>query len=227
MKEKKNLWSRSIFWGLVLVAAAVVLILNGAGVNLGTDISWWRILFGVVFAAILVERLIKCKFSQIFFPLAFIYILFEPPLAKAVTGGEKESLISNWIVLLAALLLTIGMGLLLPKRDEESGAVVKGHVGNSTLYFDGANLGECWIKNKVGRTVVYFTNKEAYAGNGVINVTENVGQITLYIPGEWNVVTTGSDNLGKINIPVNEKAGEKSITLSVSENLGVIDVTYC
>ena len=220
MKKGKAIWTRSIFWGLVLVFAAVVLILDGMGVTFGAGIGLWHVLAGGILVALIIERLIRLKIAYIFFPLAFLFLLFEAPLAQAL--GKGDDLISNWTVLLAALLLTVGAAILAPRRDK-SGAVVQGHLGNVTLYFDAADLHDCRIDGKVGRTLVYFTNKAAYDGLGVVTITENVGQITLYVPSEWGVVTTGGDNLGRIHVPPQTVAGDKPLTLSVSDNLGVVD----
>lgn len=225
MKNSKAIWTRSIFWGLVLVGVAVVLIMDGVGFTLGAGIGLWHILGGIILVSLIIERLVKGKLAYIFFPLAFLFILFEAPLANAL--GRGEDLISNWTVLLAAALLTGGMAILIPRRDKESGAVTRGHMGNTTLYFDAADLSDCRITGKLGRTLVYFTNKEAYNGDGVISVSDNVGQITLYIPDEWNVVTTGGDNLGRIHVPPQTGSSGKTITLSVSDNLGVVDVLFC
>ena len=225
MKNSKAIWTRSIFWGLVLVGVAVVLIMDGLGYTLGAGIGLWQVLGGIILVSLIIERLVKGKVAYIFFPLAFLFILFEAPLANAL--GKGSDLISNWTVLLAAALLTGGVAILIPHRDKETGAVTQGHVGNATLYFDAADLSNCRINGKLGRTLVYFTNKEAYDGNGVISVSDNLGQVTLYIPGEWNVVTTGGDNLGRVHVPPQTASGDKTITLSVSDNLGVVDVLFC
>lgn len=225
MKNGKDIWTRSIFWGLMLVGVAVVLILDGVGFTLGAGIGLWHVLGGIILLSLIIERLIKGKIAYVFFPLAFLFLLFEAPLARAL--GKGEDLISNWTVLLAAALLTGGVAILLPRRDKETGAVTQGHLGNVTLYFDAADLSDCRISGKVGRTLVYFSNKEAYDGNGVISISDNVGQITLYIPQEWSVVTTGGDNLGRLHVPPQTAAGDKTVTLSVSDNLGVVDVIFC
>ena len=217
---KNAIWKKSLFWGLVLILAAVVLILEGSGIVLPGGINLWRILGGVILVAIIIERLIRVRIADVIFPLAFLLLLFEAPLAQAL--GKGDDLISNWTVLLAALLLTIGANILVSR----SGGKVQGHLGNATLYFDAADLKDRQIRDQLGRTLVYFTNKEAYDDCGVISISNNVGQIVLYVPREWNVVTTGGENLGRVNIPPQTGTGDKSITLSISDNLGVVDVIF-
>ena len=153
----------------------------------------------------------------------FLFLIFEGPLGAAL--GKGPDLISNWTVLLAAALLTAGTAILLPRR--EGGGTVQGSVGAATVYFDAAELHNGLITGKMGRTQVYITNRQAYDGNGVITITDNVGQILLYVPKEWNVVTTGGDNLGRVHVPAHNAPGPLSVTLSVSDNLGVVDVIFC
>lgn len=220
--KNRSLWASSLFWGLVLVLTAVVLILDGLGVTLGAGIGLWQVAVGLILVALIVERLIRRKISQIFFPLAFLFLLFEGPLAAAL--GKGKDLISNWTVLLAALLLTIGCEIILPRWKGQ--AMLQGTPGNSSLYFDAANLGNARVFNKLGKTNVYFTNPEAYAGDGVVLVEENLGQVIIHLPRQWNVVTTGGENLGRVHIPPQTQLGEKSITLSISRNLGNIEVLF-
>ena len=108
MKKSRN----GLFFGIILVCAAVALILDGLGISIsGAQISAWSIVGGVLCLAWLVVEIVELKFSHIFFPLAFIFLLFEGQIATWL-GHDDPNLISNWLVLLAALLLTIGVGVL-------------------------------------------------------------------------------------------------------------------
>ncbi len=108
LKNMKN--KNGLFFGLILVCAAVILVLDGLGYPIGgADLSAWRIIGGVVCLCWLVTEIVKLNFARIFFPLAVIFLLFEGYIAKLL-GMEDTDIISNWIVLLAALLLTVGVG---------------------------------------------------------------------------------------------------------------------
>ena len=230
-KRKPSKSYSALVWGFVLVLAAVVLILDDAGVPIGFGISPWRIILGVLLFAWLVYEIVRLRFTEIFFPIAFLFILFQKPLVKEL-GYGKERILSPWIVLLAALLLTIGFKILFRPRSE---VIINGHtvtgkggdrIGNQTIYFDATDLGDVQIKEHVGTVDVYISNKESYPGDGKITVTENLGMVKLHLPNEWNVVTYTKENLGKISIPDHEGTGDKSITVVVTENLGEVSVLF-
>ena len=109
--EIQRRW-RPIFWGLVLVLAAAILILDGAGVRFGYGINAWRIIFGVLLLAWLVSAVIRRQFADLFIPLGILFLVFEAPIAKAV-GRESGKLLPTWTVIVAMILITIGMNMIL------------------------------------------------------------------------------------------------------------------
>lgn len=222
MSVKKKTFSKNkIFWGLVLIGAAVFLILGGLGVDLGFGISWWRIVLGVLCLAWLIDRLVEQRFAQIVFPLAFIFLIFEPTIAHAA-GREDCDLISNWIVLLAALLLTVGLSVVLPKKYGSTKLV---EIGSKTVMLDGGDLSDASICDNVGRTDVYITDPDAYDGRGVIRILDNVGRIRLFLPKSWNVVLSVKDNIGSVDVPdQTDGVFDKSITVEVTDNVGAVKI---
>ena len=223
-----------IFWGVVLVLTAVVMILDGIGLGFGYGITPWRILIGVLLGTWLLYEMIRLKFTNIFFPLAFLFITFKGPLAIAL-GREGENIISNWVVLLAALLLTIGFKVIFRRKrvvtvNGKEYTIPSnqrfGKIGHQTLYFDATDLSNAVVTENLGYVEVFINNRDAYPGDGMIRVAENLGKISLHIPGDWNVVTQSSENLGFVNIPNREFVGDKTLTLMIMENLGHIDVIF-
>ncbi len=93
-----------IFIGIVLIFSAVMIILGQFGANLYYGITWWRVLLGALLIAWLVDSIVEKQFIETVFPLAFLFMVFEPTIAHAL-GKEDLNLISNWIVFLAAVLL--------------------------------------------------------------------------------------------------------------------------
>ena len=227
--------SRSVFWGAVLILAAVVLIMNGVGIEFGYGITPWRIIAGVLLAAWLIYEIVRLKFTDLFFPLAFLFIVFQSPLANAL-NMESDTIVSPWIILLAALLLTVGFKMIFkPKHiiningkdiPFENAKDLGGKVGSETLYLDASDLSNVVIRDHIGTSQIYISNRESYDGNGKITVCDNLGLVVLHIPNEWNVVTHSSDNLGKITIPPHESENAKSILLVVTDNLGKVEVVF-
>ncbi|MBP5618140.1 MAG: hypothetical protein J6X61_03210, partial [Clostridia bacterium] len=144
MKEssKFRTFFRPAFWGIVLILAAVVLVLDGVGVSLGAGMTPWRIVGAVFLAGWLICEIVRLKFTNIFFPAAFLFLVLEEPIAIWMGRGEDATdLIANWVVLVAALLLTIGTKAIFhPKHDEDGYKVAGGRIGSQTYYFDATDL---------------------------------------------------------------------------------------
>lgn len=103
---KKKYHFSKWFWGLLLILMAVFLILSKMGMIKG--ISVWSVFFTVVFGTLLLHGLIRRSFPTIFFSIAFLCIIYDDQLG--ITA------LTPWTVLLAALLLSIGMGILFHKK---------------------------------------------------------------------------------------------------------------
>lgn len=222
MKNKNNFTvSRSVFWGMVLILAAAAIILDGVGFSFGSGITLWHIVGGVLLLSWIVSECVKLRFHAIFFPLAFLFMIFEGVIAGWL-GREDPNIISNWALLLAALLLTVGVGAV----TKRSGGRGNARLGSSTLYFDANDPASCVVEDTVGNTHVYFVNKENYKGLGVVSVHNNVGRVTLHVPSEWNVVTECRDTLGNVSVPEREQIAGKSITVSVRDSVGSVNVEF-
>ena len=228
MKKSRN----GLFFGIILVCAAVALILDGLGISIsGAQISAWSIVGGVLCLAWLVIEIVELKFSHIFFPLAFIFLLFEGQIA-AWLGHSDPNLISNWIVLLAALLLTIGVGALggnFKKRKKiksgENGNVVvintnekKNFSQASVIYVDAADLGKYEVENNCGSIHVYIENADRY---------NNCGSMVVHVPKAWRVVSSVDNSLGSVKIPSHETAeGAPVLKITGENNLGSLAIIF-
>ena len=225
MKEKKSLYTRPIFWGIVLILAAVVLVLDGIGVSFGLGLTPWRIVGAVFLLAWLICEIVRLRFTNVFFPLAFLFLVMEQPLASFL--GRGNDLISNWIVLVAALMLTIGTKAVFRPKHVVNGEVVRGsRIGSQTLYFDAAALSGAVVANHVGPTEVYLTNCAAYPGEGTLAVKDNVGPVNFHLPADWHVVTDAADNIGSITIPQQDGVASHTVTLKVRDNVGSVTVVF-
>ena len=98
----------SIFWGLMLIAVACYLILCQLHiVTLAVSIT--KLILGVIFVGTAINSIIERSFAGFFFSLAFLWIIFDNIL------GLPH--ISTKIVIIVALLLTIGFSMLFPKKN--------------------------------------------------------------------------------------------------------------
>lgn len=103
MNRNKN----SIFWGLMLIAIACYLILSQLHiVPLVMSVS--KIVLGAFFFGTLINSISSRSFGGFFFSLAFLWIIFDSLF--------KFPIISTKIILIIALLLTIGFSIIFPKN---------------------------------------------------------------------------------------------------------------
>ena len=235
---------KNILWGLFLILAAILLILNTFNVNLGIpdNLPVWKILLAVALLFVVISEAIKKNFEAVFFPIVFIIMLFEGEIATLlnVEGGD---LTSAWTFLLIAFLLTVGTSLLLKhgkftftvKNNDGEEVVFTGEeakekfreMKNSTsvYYVDCSEPINKDIEINMGSAEVFFTNAELYDGNGEISVDCNMAKVVFHIPADWIVDCDIDNNLGslKMNKPSAFAEISKRIKITGENNLGKIE----
>ena len=194
--KKTQTWER-VFWGIVFLAAAVLIILYATGVNLGVvaEIPVIDLILGVILVAWIIARLVKVDIPGIFLPLGLLFCIFEDEIAvwtgKIALADKANfvhgSILNHWIVLLIIALLTAGTALLLrPLRQKRKAAegIKSNHGSSSTVYIDCQDFTNQTVKNEMGSTNIWFSNKENYAGGGVLVVQNELGAIIVHVPKE-------------------------------------------
>ncbi len=219
---------KSIFWGIVIVIGAILLLIDGLKLfSFGSyGLTPFKLFAALITLSWFLYELFRFKITRIFIPLALFFFSIESTLAYFL-GIEGGNIISNWKVIVVAILLSIGLKLLLPR---EGGIFWDGHsnkLGTSTIYFDAADLSDANMRDIVGDVSVYFVNKEAYSGDGEIEIRDVLGKVTVHVPKEWLIKTDVRDKVGRIRIP-RQKDGvyEKKLTLNVRDVVGDIKVVF-
>jgi len=229
------------FWGIGFIVAAVLILLDGTGLLLPLShslggVSILSVFLGLLLVAFIITRLIKGRVASIFFPLAFLFLLFEKNLAFVCRW--PTNLINNWLVLLIALLLTIGVAILFPRggrrriayrtvsRFETYGNQAECSLGASTVYVDCATMSPCNIENSLGSCRVHFENPNMYAGSGVLYVENNLGSMVIYVPSSWEVKASVENNLGSVSIPPSPVTGGPELSIRGENNLGSLTIKY-
>ncbi len=238
-----------IFWGVILIVGAALLILEGYGIFDGSGIGIVNILFGVVLFGIFVNGIIDRSFGGMLFSLAFLCIVFSDAL--------KLGRITPWPVLLAALLGTIGLNLIFPKRklrihkdsdviyssdrhrgtgtakvDNVDGEIINFHssLGACVKYINSDNLREVNADCRFGAMEIYFDNAIIQGGTAVLNINASFSGVELHIPKEWNVINNLKTSCGAVNGDVRntEKESLGSSTLIINGNVafGAVDIEF-
>ena len=245
----------NIFWGILAILVAILLILNETGVispliSAVGEVSVFAIILGIALLSYAISRLVKGKISEIFLPLAFIFMLFEKNLS-VIIGKNGEDIISNWLVILIALLLHIGFSILFKKEgiihvsyttkhdndddddddDDDNDDVKHVHAGgslsSSNVYIDCSTMTPNHIENNLGACNVYFENSERYNGGATIYVENNLGAMNINVPAAWKINASIENNLGSINIPENDDTDDRPVLFIKGENsLGSLNIKY-
>ena len=195
-----------LFWGFGLILAGVLILLDALGVlsplfGIVGRISILALIAGVLLICVIIKELTQGKIASIFIPLALLFMLFEKNVARLFDLPDTN-IVSNWLLLLIALLFTIGVSLLLPRNkrsftftfhmndkdgedEEDDDHPGSGHnsasssISASTVYVDCRSFSPSIIENNLGSCTVHFKNPDAYLGNGVLRVDNNLGAMQI------------------------------------------------
>ena len=102
-----------ILWAVSLILLAVIIVLNTVGINFGLNIALWKIALAFLVLVFIVERCIEGAFGYLFIPLVIIFLVLEKDIALAC-GIESGDIGPNWLFIVSAVLITIGIEMLLP-----------------------------------------------------------------------------------------------------------------
>ena len=225
MKKNKT------FWGLALIAIAVLALLDNFGViapltEAVGEISIFSAIIGILFFMLAVSRLLHGKYHEIFIPLAVTFAMFEKNIAFLL-GKEDPNLIRNGVLYLIALLLSVGVALLTGGRTKPF--TFRFHdkkIGRSTVYVDCTNFVSEEIENNMGSCIVHFTGTESYTGGGVLNIENNMGSVIVRVPSSWKIRANMENNMGSVSIPETDVQNGPSLTLTGENNMGSLRVEY-
>ncbi len=226
-----KLSANRVVFGLLFIACAVLIILDAVGVSLGflSGIPAWVMILTVINLIWLIDEIIKLKLSEIFFPIAFIFMLLEKYIA-GWCGIEKNNIINNWLVFLCALLFCIGAKLIAPKRRitkkfTKSASHKTSRGTASTIYVDcSAEEDTVTVRNELGACNVYFSNVESYKGGMTLLVHNELGAMNINVPSEWNIVTNIKNELGALTNPEGNESTGKTIFIEGHNELGAVNI---
>lgn len=220
-----------LFWGIILILAAVLLVLDSVGTEMGflSGLPIFRTIAVILLLAGAFEELSKRDFGGFFFSVAIAFMIYEKQIAVWLSL-EDTNIISNWTVLLVALLLTVGFSLLFGKRTftfTYNGGKEKHKVaGSYVTNIDCSAFDQMNVNNELGSCEVHFSNVESYTGNGVLTVNNELGSMKIYVPAEWTVTNRITNELGSVQIKGESISGGKSLIINGTNELGSLQIIY-
>lgn len=202
----KKINGKDIFWGLLLILAAVLIIVNRLGFF--PVVGMFEIVVTLILVGIIIKSVIYVSFPGILFPIAFLCIIY------AEQWHIKD--LTPWPVLLTALLGSIGLSMIFRKKKcfsykcnehEENFSEVINHpdesvvncsvsFGSSMKYINSDKFERANIKCNFGAMKVYFDNAIISSGSADIYLDVSFGGVELYIPRTWKVINDVNVSLG-------------------------------
>ena len=188
---------KKIIYGVLLIAAAVLIILASLDMPLGfigtvpvIDIALSALL--VIFC---IRAVTLRKYWRIPFYPAIIFMLLEEEIAGYL-GRDDGNIISNWTVLLCAVLLAAGIGFI-TSHIHDSFSV---KLSAQTRYIDGGTFTKEHIKVSLGSAEVHFENAESYKGDGVLDIDCSLGNLEIFVPSSWRLETDIKVDMGNVDV---------------------------
>lgn len=224
--------------GVLLIVGTLIMIANEFFGSPIEGLQSWRIMVGVVLLCVVVKLFMCLKITWIYFPLMFIYLVFEKAISFKV-GREGENLINHWILLLAALMLTLGTGLLFSlrqkngfaqlvyrkkkkKKKEKESAL---EFSSTSMFIDATEFKREKVENASGTVSVFFTKPDEYRGGGELEIDSGFGTVSIHVPFDWKVINNCEGDVDGLDELVGNP--EKAITICGSCALGTVEIIRC
>ena len=237
---KKN----NITLGLVLIAAAVIMMGNSMG--LIPDIPWIRILCSVLLAGWGIKALMERDFFGMFMSVSIIAWLFDNEL-----GIDN---LAPFPLLIAAACLGIGLNMIFGKKTREVNIEYSESAGNTTTFTDGINgnwtdgrhvtlennfnstskyvnaaaFSSAKLENNFGSANVYFNNANVYNNEATIELGNNFGKMNIYLPSKWRASISQESTFGHVSIhgEPNRDMDAPYVIIKAESNFGELNIFF-
>lgn len=229
----------NVFWGLFFVLGAVFILLSKIGYF--ADVNVFSLILTVILAGLIVKSVVDMEFGGIFFSAAFIAIIYSE------AWGIED--LTPWPVLGAALLATIGCGMIFGNRyrwqkkyrvhegnfaeeviDHPDGEKItfETHFGGSIKYVNTDDFKQADLRCSFGSMKVYFDNAIIQGDNAYINLDCSFAGVELFIPRTWQMINKSNFTFGDVaeKNRTNRNETTKTITLVGNANFCGVDIIY-
>lgn len=229
-----------IVFGLVLIAIAMLLMLEAVGIidpvtSIIGEITFWQAVGGIGLISGIVMLLSAGQLWLIFVPLGFLFMIFEKNIAY-ICGIEGGDVMHNGLVFGCSILLTTGFMFLVPikkKKKKDKNVFVNinsNEMGSSVVYINCEEFGnsdmERSVKNRLGALEVHFENAASYKGGATLYIENELGAIYIYIPKNWRVNCDNVNvSLGTLEVEDEDESDETPILILEGKvSLGAVEV---
>lgn len=231
----------NVFWGLLLVLACVLIVVNQLGLFIGIGI--FEIVATIILIGMIVKSVVRISFPGILFPAALLCIIYADEL--------NITELTPWPVLLVAILGSVGLNMIFKNgtcgpwvhgphgvhHKEQFSEVINqpdGNVVNCTAsfassmkYINTDNLERANLKSSFGAMKVYFDNAIVSPNGATIYLDVSFSGMELYIPKNWNLVNKVNSSFGSVE-EKNRRMESNSpvVVLEGNVSFGGVEIIY-
>lgn len=238
---KKN----NITFGLVLIAAAIIMMGNSMG--LIPDIPWFRILCSVLLAGWGIKAILERDFFGMFMSVSIIAWLFDDEL-----GIDN---LAPFPLLVAAACLGIGLNMIFGKKKKEVNieysvggegttfssegsnngtwtdgrhVTLENNFNSTSKYVNSAAFSSAKLENNFGSANVYFNNANVYNGEATIELNNNFGKMNIYLPSKWRASISQESTFGHVSIhgEPNRDMDAPYVIIRAESNFGELNIFF-
>ncbi|MDR1563756.1 MAG: hypothetical protein LBS74_02235 [Oscillospiraceae bacterium] len=225
-----------ILWGVYLIAAAVILVLNQF-FGYFSFVGLFELAAVLVLAPIVVASIVKLEFFGAFLAVGIFAVIFS-----AWLGIPYEK---AWIVLGVSALVGIGFSLIFrglrhkvwkgyryhfnrsavqDSTSDSDTVQVEASFSETNQQINSQNLKSVYVKCSFGSCNVFFKDATLAPEGASLTLDCSFGGVELYIPKSWNVILKASASFGGIS-EKNRSEPNSTQTLTITGNVSFGGVT--
>lgn len=221
-----------IFFGIIAVFAGIALAVYAfvPTFTLG-EFSIWKLALGIGLIYWLFHNIFNgetvAKKLDVFLPIGLLLIVFKSNLEAAL---EHEDLFDSWLIILAAIILTIAVKMLFGHKKcsnvNYGTNSQKNKFSGSTVYIDASKSEPFHIENKFGGVEVFFRNIDMGDPCGAVevDVDNKFGGIEIHAPAEWFVENRINASLSGVEYRPNPTTYTRKLILTGNTKFGAVEV---
>lgn len=223
---------KNIVKGLLFILAAFLIAASCFGL-LG-DISIFKLIITVICMLIFITSIKELNFGGMLFPAAILGIIYDKQL-------DIENM-TPWPILLIALLLTIGLESIFPKRKNryllnhgnaeplsstDSTININTRFNGIVKYLDTKNLKTVNINSKFAGSKLFFDKAEIDGDVLEINLNLSFSGCDFYFPKNWRIEDNITTQFAGIEIKgVRSEIFDKTVHLYGNMSFSGINIIY-
>jgi len=235
----------NLVWGTFLLLAATFVIVNQlsgfASIGVGSIIA------AILALAFFVQCIADLQLALLPIPIVVLYIIFRTTL--------NLPSIPTWTLILAAVLTTIGLSVLFPRKrwnncckskhqnkqwgnnqavheevsSGDNNPFISVNFGEINRRLQADSLETAQLKCNFGALEIFFDRVELSPNGAYAEINCSFGAIKLFVPRHWQIIDRIDCSLGGVDIEKNFSVTTENapkFTLSGSVSFGGIEVRY-